>query len=112
MADDNVFAAIPDEVRQGGAVTDEVGLAARQLAKAYETYSAFDPNDPPWGRSGETAKAFQEKYVQPHADLRDALDALAQAIVSAATKTVNSGNGFHNAQSDALDALHGDGGRR
>lgn len=112
MADDNVFAAIPGEVRQGGAVTDEVGLAARQLAKAYETYSAFDPNNPPWGRTGDTADAFREKYLQPHADLRDALAALADAITSAATKTVNSGTGFHNAQTDALDALHGDGGRR
>jgi hypothetical protein len=112
VADDNVFAAIPGDVTQGGGVTDDAALAARELAKAYESDSSFDPNNPPWGKSGDTAKAFQEKYLQPHADLRDALNALAEAITSAATQTINSGKDFHTAQSDAVDALHGDGGRR
>lgn len=110
MADDNVFAALPEEVRQGGGVTDEVGRNARILAQNYEDATHYDLNNPPWGEGDETAKAFEEKYVQPHADLRDALTSLADAITAAGAKTLNSGLDFHGAQNDALDALHTDGG--
>jgi hypothetical protein len=112
VADDNIFAAIPEEVVQGGGVTDEAGQLTDRLSKAYETDSYFDPNNPPWGRSGDTAKVFQEKYVQPHAELRDALDALARAVTAAAAHTLNSGKDFHTAQGDAVDAIGGEGGRR
>ncbi|MBV2354910.1 hypothetical protein KUM39_11115 [Streptomyces sp. J2-1] len=113
MADGNVFAALPGEVVQGGGATDQVGDFAVQLARNWTARTAYDPNDnPPWGDHGDIAVAFAEKYVQPHADLRDALEELAKAIKSAAAHTITSGAQFHGAQSDALDALHRDGGGR
>ncbi|MFC4035934.1 hypothetical protein ACFO3J_31390 [Streptomyces polygonati] len=113
MADDSVFAAIPSEVVAGGGITDQVGQHAKLLAQNYDDATHYDLNDPPWGSGDETAETFKEKYVQPHADLRDALHALADAITEAGAKTLFSGQDFHTAQDDAITAIHeGGGGRR
>lgn len=110
MADDNLFAAVPADVQAGGGVTDEVGQHAKQLSSAYEQATYYDLNDPPWGQGDDTAHTFEEKYVQPHADLRDALSSLAEAIGSAAQQTIDSGKGFAGAQDEALSAIHAEGG--
>lgn len=106
MADDNVFAAIPSEVQAGGGNTDQVGQEAKRLADAYEEATYVDLNDPPWGHGDDTAHTFEQMYVQPHADLRNAVQSLATAIGSAAQKTLDSGKGFAAAQDDALSAVH------
>jgi hypothetical protein len=112
VADDNIFAALPADVARGGGITDQVGQHAKLLAQSYDDATHYDLNNPPWGEGDETAQAFKEKYVQPHADLRDALTSLADAITAAGAKTLNSGLDFHGAQNDAITALHGDGGGR
>ncbi|WP_329133378.1 hypothetical protein OG552_15745 [Streptomyces sp. NBC_01476] len=112
MADDNVFAALPVEVQRGGGITDQVGQHAKILAQNYDDATHYDLNDPPWGEGDETAETFKAKYVQPHADLRDALHSLADAITTAGAKTLFSGKDFQGAQDDAIDALHHEGGGR
>jgi hypothetical protein len=112
VADDSVFAALPADVARGGGVTDQLAQHAKTLAQNYDDATHYDLNNPPWGEGDETANTFREKYVQPHADLRDALHQLADSITEAGQKTLNSGKGFQGAQDDAIDALHGEGGGR
>jgi hypothetical protein len=115
MADDNLFAAVPGDVEAGGGVTDEVAQHATALYQAYFDATHYDLNNPPWGSGDDTAETFKEKYVQPHADLRDALGQLADSITEAGKRTLDSGKQFKGAQDDAITALHdhtGDNGGR
>lgn len=106
MGDGGVFAALPSDVVAGGGVTDEVGKLVTGLSRDYEAASGFDPNNPPWGEGDATAKSFEALYVPAHADLRDTLRSLADAITSAADLTINSGRNFHTAQVDAVNAIN------
>lgn len=110
MPDDNVFAALPSEVVAGGGITDEVAQHAQLLAQSYDDATHYDLNNPPWGEGDDTAATFKAKYVQPHADLRDALHMLADSITTAGAKTLTSGKSFHGAQDDAITAIHNEGG--
>lgn len=112
MPENPIFAAVPDYITEGAGNTYEVSDYVKSMVESFDEGTAYDPNDPPWGKKGEVAEAFKEKYLEPHIQMREALHALVAAITAAGTQTLNSGRGFSRAQNDAITTIHNEGGGR
>ncbi|MET9144822.1 hypothetical protein [Streptomyces sp. NPDC004042] len=99
----------PNRLLAGGDATDEIGGAALRAADAFATDTAYDPQDPPWGND-HYGRDFAVNYIPVHTQLRDAVNALANAIHSAAALTRGAGEDFKKAQEEAMrhieDAQH------
>jgi len=107
MADNNLFAAIPALIKQGGNVTDQV---ADYVNSAYNGYNHFyiDWNNPIIGEPGdETVKAIRKVYGPAYNQSVLALGQLRDAIKSASDLTTQSGVNFNVTQQDALDHING-----
>lgn len=112
MTESPIFAAVPDGITEGAGNTFKVSEYAESMVESFDEGTAYDPNDPPWGKKGEVAEAFEEKYLEAHIQMREALHVLVAAITAAGTQTLNSGRGFSHAQDDAITAIHHEGGGR
>ncbi|WP_331728271.1 hypothetical protein [Streptomyces sp. NBC_01176] len=110
MADDRVFAAEPDSVVRGGDVTDRISQILERLSHGYADETSWDAGNPPWG-VGQLGTVFAKQYVPPHSELRDAVSALAAAMLGAATKTLTSGRSFSGAQDHAVHEIESKGRR-
>ncbi|MFF8593839.1 hypothetical protein ACF061_20795 [Streptomyces sp. NPDC015220] len=110
MAEDQVFAAQPDSVVHGGDVTDRISEILHRLSNDFADRTSWDAGRPPWG-VGQLGTVFAKQYVQPHSELRDAVSALAAAMLGAASKTLTSGLDFSRSQSDAVHTIENNGRR-
>lgn len=104
MPDENMLMAKPDEIQAGGGITDKVGEFVGEAIGDFVELTEFDPQDPPWG-DDHIGHGFAENYVEPHADLVAAVEALERAVRNAARLTLDSGKNFQDAQNDALDRI-------
>jgi hypothetical protein len=109
VPDDKVFAANPSQVQAGGGMTDKISELIAAASRVFESETSFDPQNPPWG-SDPIGDGFAKNYVEPHAQLRDAVTGFARAVTGAARLTLESGKNFQTSQDDALDAIHNEGG--
>ncbi|MFB7598544.1 hypothetical protein [Streptomyces sp. NPDC056160] len=100
MADDELRLQ-PNRLLAGSDATDEIGAAARKAADAFATGTAYDSQNPPWGKD-HYGRDFAVNYIPVHTMLRDAINALANAILAAAGLTRNAGEDFKKAQEEAL----------
>jgi hypothetical protein len=107
VADGDLFAALPDEVKRGGDATDQVARLVAMFQQGYDALTSWDPAGPPWGRD-QVGKAFEAQYTKPHTALREAMAQLGMALGGAADLTTSSGQDFSRTQDDALDGIHRD----
>ncbi|WP_318219071.1 hypothetical protein [Streptomyces sp. SCL15-6] len=113
MADENTFAAVPRGVQQGGAHTDEIGDGLKEFTERYVAQAKYNEADPPWGGPDDLiGDAFRKVFEGPHAALTEALLGLSEAISKAGRLAFDSGVAFQQAQDDALETIHSQGGRR
>ncbi|MFH8224701.1 hypothetical protein ACH4C2_36910 [Streptomyces sp. NPDC018057] len=91
----------PNRLLAGGDATDEIGAAALRAADVFATDTAYDPQDPPWGND-HYGRDFAVNYIPVHTQLRDAVNALANALHSAAALTRGAGEDFKKAQEEAM----------
>jgi hypothetical protein len=111
VSDDNVFIADSHQIIAGGDNTNQVGELIRDSAEQFAEKTAFDWEDPPWGKD-EYGNQYAPTYIPVHADFRDAYTAFGNSLMAAAQMTINSGKGFRSAQEQAIDDIRSGGGRR
>ncbi|WP_145968899.1 hypothetical protein [Streptomyces hyaluromycini] len=112
MADDSLFAALPDNIKRGGDLTDQVAdIVKNHLSRYGDHY--IDPNDPSIGEpTDETVHAILRDYSPAYNQTVQALGQVNKALLKASELTTASGVDFDRTQQDALDKINSGNSRR
>ncbi|MGW3290756.1 hypothetical protein ACWDR3_39595 [Streptomyces sp. NPDC001002] len=108
MPDGNLFAANPDDIKQGGHITDQLAEIAANIYKNYNHfYIDWNSDSNPIGERGDpSVDALANNYSPAYNDEVQALGQVIDAIRSASDLTTQSGVNFNLTQQDALDQIN------
>ncbi|MFE8950244.1 hypothetical protein [Streptomyces sp. NPDC007856] len=109
MADDGTFVADAGQIQAGGGATGSVADHVRNISEQYTAVMRWDPQNPPWGNDAG-GRQFGASFGGHVASLRQGVNALYNAVNSAADLTLNSGKKFQTAKDDALTNVTNAGG--